>query len=434
MKKEMRDIVPKNQLKSIRNIPLPEKERRQEKKKEKEEEKIIIDEQVNIEIPIRTINTSTREERKTRKRNKAIWFVAILTIIILFLVISSVFGKATITVSSKIVSFNVPQNISASKTPQTNQVGYSEVKLSLSESAFVKGTNQQQVSTKAKGKIVIYNNTASAQKLVTGTRLTTPDGLIFTLDKTVAVPARRIISGTTTPGSVLGDITASDTGEKFNVGLVDLNVVAFQGSPKFDQIFARSKTPITGGEQGLIAIVDQTLLDTSSQNLDQKIVQELISKVSKQLPEKFIIPDGAYTITFGTSSPTLNQEGATIKTTGTIDAFALDAKSILDNVASNGGQKDTLGTDSVKIINSNVKSLSFSQVNDSLTINLSGNLTLETVIDPAQVLKASSGLSRRDALVAVDNIPGIDTANITLSPIWKFRVPTDSSKVEINIK
>ncbi len=432
MKKEMRDIVPKSQLKSIRNIPIPEKQLKEEKN-HKEEIKIK-EKEVNIEIPIRLIDEPTKEEKKTSRRNKAIWVVAVLLIFSLFFVISSVFGKATITINPKVVSFDVPQNISAKKNPGNNEVGYSQLTLSVTDSTFVKGSDQKQVSTKAAGKIVIYNNTVSAQKLVSGTRLSTPDGLIFTLDKTLTVPARSIKAGTTTPGSIAGDITASDTGEKYNVGLVDLNIIAFQGSPKFDQIFARSKTSIGGGEQGVIAIVDKSLMDTSTQNLDQKIVQELISKVSKQLPEKYIIPDQAYTITFGTSSPVLNQDGATVKVTGTINAFALDAKSILDNVASNGGQKDTLGTNDVKILNSNLKSVSFSQINDSLTIKLNGNLTLEAVISPSQVLKSVSGLNRRSALATLDSLPGVDSADVTFSPIWKLTVPDNESKVEINIK
>lgn len=432
MRKEMRDIVPKNQLKSIRNIPIPEKTKKEEKReKEQKEEKIIIEEETTIEIPMRIVDEPTR---KQKRRNKAIWFVAILSIVILFFVITSVLGKAIITISPKVVSFNVPQNITASKNPQANQVGYSEVTLSLTDSIFIKGSSQQKVSTKATGKIIVYNNTVSAQKLVSGTRLTTSDGIIFTLDKTVTVPARSIKAGTTTPGSTAGSVTASSTGEKYNVGLADLNILAFQGSPKFDQIFARTKTAISGGEEGTIAVVDKTLMDTSNQNLDQKIVQELVSKVSKQLPEKFVIPEGAYKITFGTSSPVLNQDGATIKTTGTIDAFALDAKSILDNVAANGGQKDTLGTDSVKIINSNVKSLSFSQINDSLSISLSGNLTLETVIDPAIILKTAGGLGRRDALTALDDLPGVDSSTVAFNPMWKLSVPEDTTKVEINIK
>ena len=424
MKKEMRDIVPKNQLKSIRNIPVPEKHKNEVK----------IENAVNIEIPIKLVEEPTNEEKKKIRRNKAIWVVAILLIISLFFVISSVLGKVTVVINPKVVSFDVPQSIFANKNPKNNEVGYSELTLSVTDSTFVKGTDQKQVSTKATGKIVIYNNTVSAQKLVSGTRLSTPDGLIFTLNKTLTVPSRSIKSGTTTPGSVVGDITASDTGEKYNIGLADLSIIAFQGSPKFDQIFARSKTSIDGGEQGVIAVVDKSLMDTSTQNLDQKIVQELISKVSKQLPEKFIIPDQAYTITFGTSSPVLNQDGATIKITGTINAFALDAKSILDNVSSNGGQKDTLGTDNVKVLDSNLKSNSFSQTNDLLSINLTGNLTLEAIIDPAKVLKSLSGLNRKSAIATLDSLPGVDSADVTFSPIWKLTVPDDTSKVDINIK
>ncbi len=429
MKREIRDIVPKNQFKSIRNIPLPEKERRE---KNQEEIQIVVEE--TIEIPIRRVDLPTREEKKAKDRNHSIWVLAILSVIGLFFAITSVLGKATISITPKVISFDVPQNISAKKNPLDNEIGYSEVTLSINDTTFVKGSNQKQVSSKATGKIVIYNNTVSSQKLVSGTKLETTEGLIFLLDKTITVPARSIKSGTTTPGSIVGNITASEAGDKYNVGLVDLNITAFKGSPKFDQIFGRSKTSIAGGAEGIIAEVDKSLLDTSSQNLDQKITKDLISKVSKQLPEKFIIPDGAYTITFGTSTPKYNQDGATVSVEGTIKAYALDAKSILSKVSLSGGQKDTLETDKVKILKSNLKSLSFTQTSDTLSMNLGGNLTLETIIDPAAVLKVASGLSRRSAVDAIDTIPGVDSVDISLNPIWKLKIPEDSSKIEISIK
>ena len=40
MRKEMRDIVPKNQLKSIRNIPIPEKTKKEEKREKEQKEEI----------------------------------------------------------------------------------------------------------------------------------------------------------------------------------------------------------------------------------------------------------------------------------------------------------------------------------------------------------------------------------------------------------
>ncbi|MFA6463795.1 MAG: hypothetical protein WCV55_02215 [Candidatus Paceibacterota bacterium] len=432
MKREIRDIVPRGQFKSIRNIPLPEKERKERPQKKEDGVQIVIEE--TLEIPIRRIDTPTRAEGKAKERNQAIWFVAILSIIVLFFVVTSVLGKATITIGPKIVSFDVPQSVTAHKNPQNKEVGYSEVTLSISDSIFVKGSNQKPVSTMATGKIVLYNNTVSSQKLVSGTKLTTQDGLIFLLDKTVTIPARKISAGTTTPGSIAGSITASESGDKYNIGLGDLNILAFQGSPKFEQIFGRSKTPLAGGAEGIIAEVEKSLLDTSSQNLDQKIAKDLVTKVSKQLPEKFVIPEGAYTITFGSSTPVFNKDGATINITGTITAFALDAKSLLNNISANGGQKDSLGTDNVKILNSNIRSLSFTQTGDLLSISLNGNLTLETVIDGANIIKLASGLSKRDALIAIDAIPGVDSAEIAFNPIWKLKVPEDPSKIEVNIK
>ncbi|MEI6479143.1 MAG: hypothetical protein WCO18_02515, partial [bacterium] len=114
--------------------------------------------------------------------------------------------------------------------------------------------------------------------------------------------------------------------------------------------------------------------------------------------------------------------------------FALDAKSILDYQASNGGQKDTLGTDNIKIISSNLKSLSFTQNQDSLSINLDGNLTLETAIDPTSIFKAVAGLSRKKAIIAIENMPGIDSVDVSFNPAWKLKMPDDSSKVEITVK
>lgn len=423
MKKEIRDIVPKKELRTIRNIPIPP---RIEPRKPKSED---------IEIPIKKFENDREFPDNPKKHIKSIWIIATIAVIVLFFVVTAVFGNASIDVGTKQVTFDVPQNITAKQNPGTGEIGYSVVTLSEQNGTFIPGTSQKEVSTSASGQIVIYNNTSSSQTLIKTTRFenSDSDGLIFRLNSEVTVPARTISGGKTIPGSITAAVTADQPGSKYNEGLIDLNVVAFKGTSKYTEIYARSKTPLAGGEIGTVPVVDSDSMNSASTNLENKIATDLTSKISKQLPGKFVIPDGAYQINFSTSTSATSTDGLNLEMSGTITAYALDTKSIFESISSET-QNDPFSNSDVKVLSSNLKTISYNEASSTLTMDLNGSLTIDAAINPADVLKAALGKSKEDALQAVQNIPGVDTVRINLTPIWKLKIPDDSSKISINIK
>ena len=64
-------------------------------------------------------------------------------------------------------------------------------------------TGKEEVSLKASGRIVIYNNYNTAkQRLVRNTRFETPPGFIYRINKSIDVPGQTTEAGRTIPGSI----------------------------------------------------------------------------------------------------------------------------------------------------------------------------------------------------------------------------------------
>lgn len=425
MPKNIEDIVPSNR-RSIRDIPIPVSRRRAPHKEEKEPE--------SIPEPIIPRLAPHREHR--RKGKKGLWISITVGVVVLVFAGMAFFQSATLAYVPKSadLSFN-GENFSARKTGD-GALLFSVVKISGSKGAPVAATGEEPVSIKASGTIVIYNKTTAAQPLVATTRFQTTDGKIYRIDKGVNVPA----GSATQPGSVEATVYADQAGPDYNAGLTDFTLPGLKGTPKYSTIYARSKTPISGGANGTQKKVSADLLASTKATLQAGLKQDLITQAQSQVPADFILFPALSTIAYA-DLPQTNQTGDSVTINQKGDFYGVMFKKS-DLAKYLAAKKTTLGSnDQVEITSYDNLVLSFAGGapadllnTEAINFNVTGPAQLLWVTDEAGLKASLAGHGKKDLPSILADYPSIESANAVLRPFWKTSFPADSTKITIKEK
>lgn len=113
----------------------------------------------------------------------------------------------------------------------------------------VNSTGSPSDTTKARGKIRIYNSFSNEnQPLVATTRFETKDGKIFRLVESVVVPGMNDTAGQKERGVIEATVVADQVGGDYNISPTTFTIPGFKGSPKYAAFTAESFQTFTGGE------------------------------------------------------------------------------------------------------------------------------------------------------------------------------------------
>lgn len=434
------DIIPSE--KSIRRIPIPPRRVSSapaRKTRELEEENF------ESEQPKKAGRKSSRNysgSNSGRSYTKmAIWSIAIACFIFLAFSVSALFAKARVKITPKTDSVAVDLSLKASKDAPAGSISFEIEKINAEVSIEVSSSGQVSANTKAQGKAIIYNTTSKSQKLLNGTRLETPAGLVFKTVQTVTVPAAKVSAGKTTPGSVEVSIEASEAGEKYNVGLSDFTIPGFKGTAKFTAIYGRTKAPVAGGFVGVKNTVSKADLEKAKASLEQKIKEKLSKDLLAQKPENFLFYPDAVNFSFDASpeilAATASSTGktATIREKGTAYAAILDRESFEQAVISK-----TVKNPDGNITVSNLEKLNFSlkdkeKLGDSTTeisFALQGDANLLWSFDKNTVASELAGKpkSQTDSILAKYKV--IETS-VVVQPFWKTDFPASPEKITVEM-
>ena len=421
-KKTFQDIIPPER-RSIRNLSLP-------KQSETKEEKHVLKSHKQKEV---SENTQKEEDiwipQESNPSKIRVWLLAIICLSALATVVVFLISKAEISVTIKKYDIKMENDLYALKSPSdANGLIYSSISLKDSGSLSVEATGQKNISSIAHGRIIIYNNLTTPQKLISGTHLSDPKGLIFMTDKSITIPARKTKLGKIVPGSMEVEIHAEKPGNIYNVGLTDFSIVAFKDDPRNTNVYGRSKTPISGGEQGVIAVIDDALASTTKIQIENDLAKKIISEARAQVPDNFILLNNSYEIDFGLEAPTLSENKAIIKESAALKGYIFDKTKLVSYLSSIKNipiESDPL----IKIDSSDLSIGSISEDGDKLKMHLSGILHITYDLDKNSLKKDLQGKSKVDALKILGNYVAIDKAKITTTPLWN--VPNNTDRISI---
>jgi len=159
-------------------------------------------------------------------------------------------------------------------------------------------TGKSLVETKARGKIIIWNNYSTApQQLVATTRFRAPDGKIFRLTEAVTVPGAKKEGGKLVPSSIEAPIIADKAGSAYNVAQIEqLTIPGFEGTPKYDGFYGQIKEPLSGGASGERAVPTEEDISAAKSKTEEALRSVLLNNVINGIPAEFNILEKASNI------------------------------------------------------------------------------------------------------------------------------------------
>ena len=371
-----------------------------------------------------------------RQRSKWLWIIAGVSVIILFFAFSYFFTGATLEVIAREQTVTVSESLTARKDA-VEGLSYSVMTVSRQGDKEIPATGKQEVQRKASGTIIIYNNHSTAsQGLVANTRFETPGGLIYRISKDVTVPGQKTEGGKTVPGSIEVTVYADQAGEKYNIGNVDFTIPGFKGDPKFKTIYARSKTPMTGGFAGTMNAVDPQTLESTRTTLRNEIASVLVSEAKAQKPAGTVVFDALVAPTYESLPETNAADGTsvTLHEKVTLSIVLLPEAAFSAALAKDIEQ----GTAGVSIKNADALQVTMTSRPESVnagTISFTVNGAPHFVwnINQDAVKTALANTSKSSMSTILEKFPEISEADATLRPFWRRSFPV-ASDISITVE
>lgn len=200
---------------------------------------------------------------------------------VLILVLAGAIGAAeyylhkitlSITFPAEKVSDEIPFTLTVGKPENGFEIKEDIQTTELSESTATTGTKE--VGEKATGQILLHNFGESPQVVAAGTAISV-DGLTYTLNDAVSIPAAKETIGASglvkEPGKVSAAVQAEEIGEEYNISQDKRMAV---GGFAASQVFALSDGEFGGGSKDTVPVV-------SSQD-EQTLAQAIEDQAKKQ--------------------------------------------------------------------------------------------------------------------------------------------------------
>lgn len=310
------------------------------------------------------------------------------------------------------------------------------IKLDEKTSQEFPTTGQRQLNEKAHGIITVYNEYSSAtQGLVEKTRFVSESGKVFRITKSITIPGAKIVDGKIVASSIDVEVIADQPGEDYNIGPSKFTIPGFQGSPKYDSFYGRSKDSMIGGAQGLAKVVSQDDYDKAKQTLWQGLQLKLGQEMKGQLPSGLKLLDEAEKIEMGqvVSSVEVGSRADNfsleVKGTATVLLFdENDLRSLQKKELENQKADDRkIGGDS-QFTYQDVKA-DFSR--GQLSFNAGSQQKIIWLVDEEQIKQAIAGKTADGVKEIFNQHAEIKNAKVLFWPFWVHKVPANQDKIEI---
>jgi len=367
------------------------------------------------------------------------WILGTSTVVVSVILIMNYFAGATITVIPKKLTVPMEQKISTLKQPLNGELPFAIMKITLEETREVPATGEKTVTSKASGKIYVYNTQSTAQRLIKNTRFQNPTGKIYRINDSIIVPKATTKN---VPGSIEVTVYADEAGPDFNSDPTDFTVPGLKGSAIYEKVYARSKGPLSGGESGTIKSVSDLDLKQASEDLRVQLETKLRNKARGDLTPSQVGYDKGMVINLGTAAlsqkDSSTPDKAVVAQTGTLYFVTFDRNELTRAIAHslvptyNGEGVHIENLDSLKFEMAPIsgKELWSSQ---SLDVLLSGNPTLEWDVDANQIKQAVLGIPKGSFNSILIKFATIESAKATIHPVWKRSFPTNENDLNIEV-
>lgn len=398
------------------------------------------------ESPVRTQRRERPVRRRSEKSRKGslvkIGIVGAVLVALVF--VGSMFvGGANITIHPKVNDVTVQATFKAYTAPSAGELGYELLTLEADGERQVSATGREEVSERAEGSILIYNEfSENSVRLVKNTRFESPEGLIFKITESVVVPGYTTdTEGNKQAGVVAAEVFADGTGESYNLQPTRFTIPGFAGEPEFDGVYAESAEQFIGGFEGERYIIEESELQAAQASLHDELEAALRTRLSSERPAGFILYDSAVTFSFDSLPATEGGDGlATIKERARLIAPMFKADSFAGYIA----QNTAAGYEGEPVMLKDPYTLSFAYTSTStdsqdigsvtaIDFSLSGNTTLVWTFDESALKSELAGIAKDRLPTALSDYTAVEKAEATIRPFWKQSFPDDPDDISIEV-
>lgn len=348
--------------------------------------------------------------------------------------VSGAFSRATVTVIAEHAyepfSFTATLDTkTASPDFNNNKLPLQLLKKNLESTKEYSATGEATVSTKAKGKITVYNKfSPESQTLIATTRFASPDGKIFRLTGRITVPGN---------GSIETEVAADQAGSAYNINPTTFSIPAFQGTPRYGKIYGESKEPFRGGASGKTTIVSPDDIKKAEADISKLVPDELMKEVKSSIPDGFVLLDSA--VLFATSSVTDAKSGdavpnfsVTIKSSA--DALVFDGFQIKELAKRHFGREDVLEQFPAAEFSFAYTLRLADFVRGALELTIDGSMDVAKSLNVSALKRSLAGKREADVKKELLAIPGIKEARAVMWPVWVRQMPDSPDRIEIRIE
>lgn len=313
-------------------------------------------------------------------------------------------------------------------------------------------------SKNASGNLTIINTSGVERPLVTQTRFQTEDGIVFRLQEEVVVPAGTVDNPGTLVAYVLADPLDANgvaVGERGNMPASRFFLPGLREDSR-DTLYAESYDAMTGGSSDSRTEVSENDLVAAELELEKTLKEKALAALRKEVLSEIGVQgvdlkllEDSQAITYG--SPLidlpyelLGQEMETFEVTGnmTISGVAYDREGLYSILKSETISTKTPGKQLISVDEDSMALKVLEADNLSLTYKITAQIQgiEEYEIDPeleggsklAEKIKEHvAGKSVEEAEAYIQNLPEVNSVEISLWPVWSPRIPTLSENIKI---
>lgn len=396
-----------------------------------------------IERPI----PSAGRNRKPLNPKFMIWLLAIICLAALFFGVSMLFSSATIQVTPRTQELVFNNEVYTAKLDSvaTNSLSFEVLKVNKEASETVPAGAEKQVSQKATGKIVIYNNySASPQRLINNTRFESAGGKIYRLNSSVVVPGTKTVSGKVVPGSIEATVIADEAGEAYNLKITDLlgdfKIPGFKGSPRYEAFYGRLKEDIVGGLIGKQKVVDATLRQSTEEALKVDLKEQLLKELYAIKPENYLVFVNGYNFDYQIKPDTDAGNDVKITVAGNLNAVVFNNLKLSKYLALKKIENfDELPTELIPTEDLMVTFTASDQNalwrNTTIDLKFNGRANIKWLYDEEALRNDLAGKKESElktALVKYQN--SVSAIQVVFRPVWTRYFPDNSEKIKVEEK
>jgi len=394
--------------------------------------------------------------RKASRANKAkkISLLAFLAVVLIVAgtayIASTYFSRATFTIVPVTIPVSVDNvTIVATGTSTSGYLRYEILKYSGVASTSIPAADGQYISAKASGAVVLYNSySTQGQRLIAGTRFIGENGMTYRLPSSIFIPGYSSTNGSLVPGTIKTAVVADEAGAQYDMARANgtdmLKIAAYQGSPRYDTVYARLASDIAGGFAGAKKTVNQALLASTTKDIQDMLTKSLLVQAKAGVPADYVTYDNAYGTVF--ADPAIGgstAHSATITVTGTLYSVIFKKTDLAAKLAGQGSI-DRFGKSAYSI--SGLESLKFAITNpgtfrpakaNTLIARLNGNIELTGTVSIDGLRSKLAGLplsGTQGVFASYSSVIDIAKSSGELFPSWSGAVPKDLNRISIILK